>query len=104
MLKTYQQPDDKETKISWRIIWEQMEYNRQTKRISQIGKRVKGAERGIEGEIHLDSLRAAPKNVPNGKTPVRDSIYWYWFKKFSPIHARLAIERMRCLQDTDIPK
>ena len=43
------------------------------------------------------------KNISDWKKPGRDGIYGFWFKKFTPIHDRLALEMNRCLQDAEVP-
>ena len=45
-------------------------------------------EQGPKARKHIDSLRA----TPNWKTPGHDGIHGYWFKKFTTINGRLAIE------------
>ena len=50
------------------------------------------------------TLRATLKKVANWKTPGHDGIHGFWFKKFTFIHERLAIEIKRCLEETDILK
>ena len=47
-------------------------------------KRIKGLEQGRKEKIHLDSLGATVKKVPNWKTPGHDGIHRYWFKKTLP--------------------
>ena len=36
--------------------------------------------------------------------PGHDRIHGYWFKKFTSIHERLALEMNRCLQRAHVPK
>ena len=55
-------------------------------------------------KIHLDSIRATFKKVPNWKIPGYDDIHGFWFEKFIPIYDRLAIEMNRYLEETDIPE
>ncbi len=38
------------------------------------------------------------KNISNCKTPGHDGIHGFWFKKFTSIHDRLALEMNKCLQ------
>ena len=47
-----------------------------------------------KAKIHLDSLRATLKKVPNWKTPGHDGIQGYWLKKFTSIYERLTIEML----------
>ena len=43
------------------------------------------------------------KRIPNFKTPSHDRIHGLWFKKFTSIHDRLALEMNRCLQGAQVP-
>ena len=54
--------------------------------------------------IHIDSLKVTLKKIPNRKTLGLDGIHGFWFKMFTSIHDRLAIEMNRCLQEIDIHK
>ena len=53
---------------------------------------------------HTDELKAILKKIANWKTPGLDGIHGFWFKKFTSIHDRIAIEMSKCLQKTDIPE
>ena len=59
-----------------------------------------GLEEGPKVKIHSEQH----KKVSNWKTPDHDVIDGYWFKKFTPIHDRLALEMNRCLQEANVPK
>ena len=65
---------------------------------------MKSFEEGPKANIHVDLLRATLKKILNWKTLDFDGIHRFWFKKFTSIHDRLAIEINRCLQETDIPE
>ena len=56
-------------------------------------------EEGLKGEIHKKTL----KKISNWKTPGHDEIHGFWFKKFTSIHDRRALEMNRCLQDAQVP-
>ena len=43
------------------------------------------------------------KKISNWKTPLHDGIHGFWFKKFTSIHDRLALEMNRRLQDAEVP-
>ena len=101
-MKTYKQLDDKETKQFWGRIWEGREHNRKVKWINNMEKELQGLEEAPKAKIRLNLLRATLKKVPNLKTPGHDGIHGYWFKKFTTIHDRLAIEMNRCLEETYI--
>ena len=55
-------------------------------------------------EIHVDLLRTTLKRISNRKAPGHDGIHGFWFKKFTSIHDRLALEMNRCLQDAQVPE
>ena len=55
-------------------------------------------------EIHVDLLRTTLKRVSNWKASGHDGIYDFWFKKFTSIHERQALEMNRCLQGTQVPE
>ena len=55
-------------------------------------------EEGPKAEIHIELLMKTLKKISNWKTPIHDGIHGFWFKKFTSIHGRLALEMKRCLQ------
>ena len=61
-------------------------------------------EEGPKAEIHTDLLKRALKKVSNWKTPGHDGIKGFWFKKFTAIHDRLALEMNKCLQTAHVPE
>ena len=52
------------------------------------------------------SVNAIRKNLKesNRKVPGHDGIHGFWFKKFTSIHGRLALEMNRCLQTAQVPE
>ena len=58
----------------------------------------------IIAEIHTDLLKMTLKKISNWKTPGHDGIHVFWFKKFTSIHDRLALEINKCLQTTHVPE
>ena len=55
-------------------------------------------------EIHDDLLKTTLKRILNWKAPGHDGIHGFWFKKFTSIHGRLALEMNRCLQYAQVPE
>ena len=53
-------------------------------------------------EIHVDLLKTTLKRISNWKAP--DGIHGFWFKKFTFMQGRLALEMNRCLQDAHAPE
>ena len=53
-------------------------------------------------EIHIDLLNTTLKKS-NWKTPGHDRIHGFWFKKFTSIHDRQALEMNKCLQGAQVP-
>ena len=53
-------------------------------------------------KIHVELLRTTLKRISNWKAAGHDGIHGSWFKKFTSIHDRVAIEMNRCLQDTQV--
>ena len=99
--KTYQQLDARETEIFWTKIWRPREHNKRVELISSMEKELEGLEEGPKAEIHIDLLKTALK-ISNWKTPGHDGIHRFWFKIFTSIHDRLAIEIIRCLQGAHV--
>ena len=64
---------------------------------------LEGLAEGPKGEIHIELLKKTLKKIPNWKTPGHDGIHGFWFKKFTSIHDRPALEMNRCLQDAQVP-
>ena len=102
--KTYQQPDAKETERFWTKIWQPKKHNENAEWINNITRELEGLEEGSEMEIHVDLLKTTLKRISNWKTPGHDGIHGFWFKKFTSIHDRLALEMNRCLQDAQVPE
>ena len=78
--------------------------NKKIEWINHMGKELQELKEGLEADIHLGSLRASLKKVPNRKTPGHDGIRGFWFKKFMSIHNRLVFQLSRCFEETNIPE
>ena len=102
--KTYQQPDAKETERFWAKIWEPKKHNENAEWINNITRELDGLEECPKIEIHVDLLKTTLKRISNWKAPGHDGIHGFWFKKFTSIHDRLALEMNRCLQDAHVPE
>ena len=63
-----------------------------------------GLEEGPKAEIHTDLLKTTLKKISNWKTPGHDGIHGFWFKKFTSIHDRLALEMNKYLQRAHVPE
>ncbi len=66
-------------------------------------KRTRRTRRRSKAEIHIELLKKTLKKISNWKTPGHDGIHGFWFKKFTSIHDRLALEMNRCLQGAQVP-
>ena len=102
--KTYQQPDIKETEWFCTKIWQPKEHNKNTEWINNITRELDGLEEGPKMEIHVDLLNTTLKRISKWKAPDHDGIHGFWFKKFTSIHGRLALEMNRCLQGAQVPE
>ena len=61
--KTYKQPDARETEQFGTKIWQPREHDKKTESISNMTKELEGLEEGRKAEIHIDLLKATPKNI-----------------------------------------
>ena len=61
-------------------------------------------EDGSEVDIHLTSLRATLKKIPNWKTPYNDGIRGFWFKKLTSIYERWARQVSKYQPEASIPE
>ena len=52
---------------------------------------------------HIELLKKILKKISNWKTSGHDGIHGFWFKKFTSIHDRLALEINRVLLDAQVP-
>ena len=77
------------------------EHNKKAKSISNKVKGLEGLEEGPKAKIHIDLLRMTLKKNQIGKCHGIDR---FWFKKFTTIHDRLALEMNRCLQEAHVPE
>ena len=102
--KTYQQPDAKETERFWTKISQPKNHNENAEWINNITRELDGHEVGPKMEIQVDLLKTTLKRILNWKAPGHDGIHGFWFKIFTSIHGRLALEMNRCLQDAHVPK
>ena len=102
--KTYQEPDAKETERFWAKIWEPKKHNENAEWINNITRALDGLEQGPKIEIHVELLKTTQKRISNWKAQGHDGIHGFWFKKFTSIHDRLALEMNRCLQDAHVPE
>ena len=60
--------------------------------INHITRELEELEEGPKAEIHTDLLKMTLKKVLNWKTPGHDGIHGFWFKGFTSINDRLALE------------
>ena len=63
-------------------------------------KEQQGLEEGLMMKRNHKSLRTIVKKVPNWKTPGHHGRHGFWFKKFTSIHDKLALEMNRYLEET----
>ena len=70
--------------------------------INNMTRKLEGLEDGPKGEIHIDLLKKTLKTISKWKTPCHHGIHGFWFKKFTSILGRLALEMKRCLQDAQV--
>ena len=96
--KTYQQPNAKETEQFWTKIWQPKKHNEKVEWINDMTRELEGFEEGPKVEIHIELLKKTLKKISNWKTPG----HGFWFKKFTSIHDRLALEMKRCLKDAQV--
>ena len=66
-------------------------------------REIEGLGEGPKAEINIELLKNTLKKISNWKTPGHDGIHEFWFKKFTSVHDRLALEMNRCLQDAQVP-
>ena len=103
--KKYQQPNAKETERFWTKIWQQQKktHNEKAEWINNMTRDLEGLEEDLKAEIHIDLLKTTLKKISNWKTPSHGGIHGFWFKKFTSIHDRQALEMNRCLQGAHVP-
>ena len=102
--KTYQQPDAKETKRYWTKIWQPKKKPYENAEwINNITRELEGLEEDPKTKIHIDLLKTTLKRISNWKAPGHDGIHGFWFKKFTSIHGRLALEINRFLPGAQVP-
>ena len=63
-----------------------------------------GLKKGLKAEIHSDLLKTTLKKISNWKTPGHDGIHGFWFKIFTCVHDRLALDMNKCLQTAHVPE
>ena len=78
-------------------------HNEKAEWINDMTRELEGVEEGPKAEIHIELLKKTLKKISNWKTPGHDGIHGFWFKKFTSIYDRLALEMNRCLQDAQVP-
>ena len=90
--KTYQQSHAKETERFWTKIWQPKKHNEKAELINTTTRELEELKEGPIAEIHIEILKKTLKKISNWKTPGHDGIHGFWFKKFTSIHDRLALE------------
>ena len=86
------------------VKYNNQENNTKAEWISNMAKELEGLEEGLKAKIHIDLLRTALKKISNWKTSGHDRIHKFWFKKFTYIYERQALEMNRSLQEAHVPK
>ena len=100
--KTYQQPDIKETERFWTKIWQPKKHKENAEWINNITRELHGLEEGPKMEIHVDLLKTTLKRISNWKAPGHDGLHGFWFKKFTSVRDRLALEMNRGFQGAQV--
>ena len=77
-------------------------HNEKVEWINHITRELKELEEDPKVEIHTDLPQTTLKKVSNWKTPGHDGIHGFWFKKFTYIHDRLALEMNKCQQSAHV--
>ena len=67
-------------------------------------KELQKLEEGFRGKCMPRSTENNTQNETNWKMLGHEGIHGFWFKKFTSIHDRLAIEMYTCLEETDEPE
>ena len=67
-------------------------------------RELEGLGEGPDAEIHTNLLKTTLKKKSNWKTSGHDGIHGFWFKKFTSIHDRLALEINKCRQSAYVPR
>ena len=101
--KTYQQPGAKETEQFWTKIWQPKKHNEKAEWINNKTRELEGLEEARKQKYTSNDSKKTLQKISNWKTPGHDGIHGFWFKKFTSIHDRLALEMNRCLQDAQVP-
>ena len=96
--KTYQQPDARETERFWTKIWLLKKYNVKAEWINNMTREQEGPKEGPIAEMNIKLLKKTLKIYQTD-----DGIYGFWFKKFTSVHDRLALEMNRYPQDAQVP-
>ena len=78
-------------------------HNEKAEWINHITSELEELDEGPKAEIHTDLFKTTLKKMTNRKTPSHDGIHGFWFKKFTSIHDRLALEMNKCLQKAHTP-
>ena len=78
-------------------------YNEKVEWKNNMTEELEGLEEGPKAEIHID-LHKMTLKILNRKTLDHDGIHGFWFKKFTSIHDRVALEMNRCLQRAHVPE
>ena len=102
-IKTYQQPDAREAERFWTKIWQPKKHNKKAKWINDMTRELEEHEEGPKAEILMELLKKTLKKISNWRTPGHDGRHGFWFKKFTSVHDRLALEMNRCLQGAQVP-
>ena len=101
-MKTYQQPDARETEQFWSKIRQPGEHKK-SRMDKQHGKIIRWTRRRSKsGNTHRFTQNNT-KKISNWKIPGYNGIDGCWFKKFTSIRDRLALE-MKDLQGAHIPE
>ena len=81
-------------------IWQLKKHNEKAEWIDDMTRELEGLEKV---KIHIELHKKTLKKISNWKTPGHDGIHGFWFKKFTSIYDRQALEMNRCLQDAQVP-
>ena len=97
-------PNANEAKRFWSNIWDnQKEHHRETRWLKELKEELYNIEQQEDLTINGEKLKVVLRKLANWKAPGPDGVHGFWFKRFSSLHAQLAIKLNECLVAGEVP-
>ena len=100
----YEIPNSVEAQTFWRDIWsERKEHHKDAEWLKDVKKDLEQDEGQDKIDITKDKIMRVMRNMTYWKAPGPDNVQGYWLKNLTPLHDKLVVYLLDCLDSGVVP-